>query len=107
MSPFTGAAIEAVVKNSGARQIYAPRATYPGKIVFTAPDTRWAADTVHMVSQPEGDFKYILTVPYIFTRELSAKALKTNRPAEVAQKFDEIVASHGIPRSPTRTKGAN
>ena len=54
--PFTDAAIEAVVKNSGARLMYAPRATYPGKIASTAPDTRWAADTVHMVSQPDGEF---------------------------------------------------
>ena len=103
--PFTDAATEAVVNSSGARQIYAPRATYPGKIASTAPDTRWAADTVHMVSQPDGEFNYILTIQNIFTRELFAKALKTNRPAEVAQKFDEILAVHGIPQELNADEG--
>ena len=60
--------IEKVVNNSGARQLYAPRVEYPGKIASTAPDTRWAADTVHMVSQPDGEFKYILVAQDIFTR---------------------------------------
>ena len=60
--------IERVVNTSGARQLYAPRVEYPGKIASTAPDTRWAADTVHMVSQPDGEFKYILVAQDIFTR---------------------------------------
>ena len=54
--PFTDKAINNVVNNSGARQLYAPRVEYPGKITSTAPDTRWAAHTVHMVSQPDGEF---------------------------------------------------
>ena len=89
--------IEKVVNNSGARQLYAPRVEYPGKIASTAPDTRWAADTVHMVSQPDGEFKYILVAQDIFTRELFAKALKTNTSQEVTDRFEDIIAEHGTP----------
>ena len=50
--PFADAQLKEVVDKSGAKQIYAPRASYPGKIASTAPDTKWAADTMHLVSQP-------------------------------------------------------
>ena len=81
--------IEKVVTNSGARHLYAPRVEYPGNIASTAPDTRWAADTIHMVSQPDGDSKHILAAQDIFTRELFAKALKTNASQEATEKFED------------------
>ena len=95
--PFTDNAINNVVNNSGARQLYAPRVEYPGKIASTAPDTRWAADTVHTVSQPGGNFKYILVVQDTFTRELFAKPFETNTSQEVAERFQDIVNAHGTP----------
>ena len=49
---FTEAQLDAVVKKSGARQLYAPRSTYPGKIATYAPDTRWVADIISLVSKP-------------------------------------------------------
>ena len=95
--PFTDNAINNVVNNSGARQIYVPRVEYPGNIASTAPDTRWATDTVHMVSQPDGDFKYILVVQDICIRSLFAKFPKTNTAQEVAHRFEDIVNAHGTP----------
>ena len=69
-TPFTDAQLKDVVEKSGAKQIYAARASYPGKIASTAPDTKWAADTIHLVSQPSkpGGEKFIFCAQDIFTR---------------------------------------
>ena len=84
---------------SGAKRIYAARASYPGKIASTAPDTKWAADTIHLVSQPSkpGGEKYIFCAQDIFTRELFAKPLMPATSAVVAQAFDEMTAANGVP----------
>ena len=97
--PFTDASIKEVVEKSGAKQVYAPRSDYPGKIASTAPDTRWAADTIQLVSQPSkpGGEKYILCAQDIFTRELFAKPLMNVTSAVVAQAFDEMTAANGVP----------
>ena len=94
---FTDNAITNVVNNSGDRLVYAPRVEYPGNIISTEPDTRWTANPVHMVSQLDGDFKYVLVVQDIFRRELFAKAPKTNEFQEVADRFEDTVNDHGTP----------
>ena len=44
--PYTDEELDDVVKKSGARQIYAPRSVYPGKVASHAPDTRWGGGQI-------------------------------------------------------------
>ena len=85
---FTEDQIDSIVKKSGARQIYAPRSTYPGKVATSAPDTRWAADTISLVSNPSSSgHKYILVVVDQFTRQSWGTATKDIQTQTIANAF--------------------
>ena len=95
---YTEAQLDAVVKKSGARQIYAPRSTYPGKVATYAPDTRWAADMVSLVSKPSASGRaYILVVVDQFTRQTWATPLMDINVQTMANMFESIATQNGPP----------
>ena len=90
--------LDADVKKSGGRQIYAPRSTYPGKVATYAPDTRWAADTTSLVSNPSSSgHAYILVVVDQFTRQTWATPLMDIKVQTVANAFEFVTTQNGPP----------
>ena len=73
---FDAADVDALVWKSGQRQVFAPRQQYPGKVSAPSRNARWAADSVHLASNPSkpGGEKYILVVQDIFSRRVFAEA---------------------------------
>ena len=83
--------IDEVVKKSGARQIYAPRSVYPGKVASHDADTRWGVDTVNLTSNPStSGHKYILVVCDYFTRQTWATPLMDIQVPTVTAAFETI-----------------
>ena len=95
---FTDDEIDAVVDKSGARQIYAPRSVYPGKVASHAPDTRWGADIANLTSNPSSSgHKYILVVADYFTRQTWATPLMDIQVPTVTAAFEAIAQANGPP----------
>ncbi|MDA8582770.1 DDE-type integrase/transposase/recombinase [bacterium] len=103
---WTEAEIDSIVKKSGARQIYAPRSTYPGKVASTDSDTRWGADTISLVANPStSGHKYILVVCDYFTRQTWATALKDIQAKTTADALETIIVSNGPPKELNTDEG--
>ena len=95
---WTEAEIDSVVKKSGARQIYAPRSTYLGKIASTDSDTL-GADTISLVANPSTTgHKYILVVCDYFTRQTWATPLKDIQANTTSDALESIIVSNGPPQ---------
>ena len=95
---FTDDEIDAVVDKSGARQIYAPRSVYPGKVASHAPDTRWGADIANLTFNPSpSGHKYILVVADYFTRQTWATPLMDIQVPTVTATFEAIAQANGPP----------
>ena len=93
---FRQAELDDVDNKSGARQIYAPRNVYPGKVASHAPDTRWGADIAKLTSNPSSSgHKYILVVVDYFTRQTWATPLMNIQVPTVSAAFEAIAEANG------------
>jgi hypothetical protein len=54
-------------------------------------DDRWMADLADLTAQPSGEFQYILVTLNVFSKELSARPLRTKTPAAATAAFREIL----------------
>jgi len=105
---YDAADVDALVRKSGQRQIFAPRQQYPGKVTAPARNTRWAADSIHLASNPSkpGGEKYILVAQDIFSRRLFAEALQTISGPAVTRAFERFTALEGIPLELSTDEGS-
>jgi len=90
--------VDTVVSRSTEKQQQAPAYKYTGKITATAPNSRWAIDTVNLTSRPSKGYRFIVVCQDIFTRRVFAKASQSVSPAAVGQIFEGFVAQHGVPK---------
>ena len=74
----TKADVTALVKKQSARQVFAARPQYDGKIVASRLNERWAADLIDYTATPsrgktpeKTPYKYILVAQDIYSRRLS------------------------------------
>ena len=98
--------VDTVVSRSTEKQQQAPVYKYTGKITATAPNSRWAIDTINLTSRPSKSYRYIVVAQDIFTRRLFAKASERVSPEAVARIFEGFVAEHGVPRELNSDGGA-
>ena len=104
--PFDAATVKAVVSRSTEKQLQAPAYRYQGKITATAPNSRWAIDTINLTSRPSKGYRYIVVAQDIFTRRIFAKATQSVSPEAVGQVFESFVAQHGAPQELNSDSGA-
>ena len=80
--PFDAATVKAVVSRSTEKQLQAPAYRYQGKITATAPNSRWAIDTINLTSRPSKGYRYIVVAQDIFTRRVSRRRARAYPPKQ-------------------------
>ena len=94
--------VAAFVRAQGQRQVLAPRPKYPGKIVATKINDRWAADLVDYTARPSEEsktssispYQYVLIVQDIFSRKLWAVAMRVKDTQTVRDAFGRTPLSY-------------
>ena len=99
------------VKSQSARQVFAARPKYDGKVVASRINERWAADLIDYTATPskaggksdasdkEKPYKYILIAQDIYSRKIYGVALREKTQATVTQAFEHLVREvHAKPR---------
>ena len=86
------------VKKQSARQVFAARPQYDGKVVASRLNERWAADLIDYTATPSRGkkpentpYKYILIVQDIYSRKLYAVALREKTQETVVNAFEHLV----------------
>jgi hypothetical protein len=98
--PATRKDVDAFVRHNAARQVFARRPKYEGKIVARDVDDRWAADLIDYSKRTSkredgAPYMYVLIVQDIFSRKLYARAMVEKTPQTTADAFESIVREHG------------
>ena len=95
--PFTTQQVNDIVNRSTAKQIFAPKPRYEGRITSSGLNVRWAADVAHLTATPSRTGqKFILCVQDIYSRKLYTVALAKNNPSAMATAFRIIIAEAGV-----------
>ena len=88
--PVTKAEVTAFTKQQSARQVFAARPKYDGKVVASRANERWAADLIDYTATPSqaavketNSYKYILIAQDIYSRKLYGVALREKTQATV------------------------
>ena len=86
------------VKGQSARQVFAARPQYDGKVVASRLNERWAADLIDYTATPsrgktpeKTPYKYILIAQDIYSRKLYAVALREKTQETVVNAFEHLV----------------
>ena len=87
------AEIQSVVRGDEAKQIFAPRQRYEGRVASSNLNERWAADLIDFTAQPSPPYTHILVVQDIFSRKVYARPLRGTTPQEVTAAFRDILST--------------
>ena len=87
------AEIQSVVRGDEAKQIFAPRQRYEGRVASSNLNERWAAYLIDFTAQPSPPCTHILVVQDIFSRKVYARPLRGTIPQEVTAAFRNILTT--------------
>ena len=83
--------VSSIVRGDEAKQLFAPRQRYEGRIASSNINERWAADLIDFTAQPSPPYTHILIVQDIFSRKIYARPLRGTTPQEVTAAFRGIL----------------
>ena len=90
--------VQDLVKRQGARQLFQPAQQSQGKNAAESYSARYQADLADMSTTPSRGFKYFLILVNVYSREVSAEALKNKTPLSVAPALNRLIEA--LPEKP-------
>ena len=90
--------VQDLVKRQGARQLFQPVQKSAGKSAAESYSARYQADIADMSTTPSRGFKYFLILVNVYSREVSASALKSKEPTAVAPALKRLIEK--LPEKP-------
>ena len=99
------AQVQDLVKRQGARQLFQPVQKSAGKSASESYSARYQADLADMSTTPSRGFKYVLILVNVYSREVSAEALKSKEPTAVAPALKRLIEK--LPEKTTTKKKHN
>ena len=98
--------VSSVVRGDEAKQLFAPRQRYEGRVASSNLNERWAADLIDFTAQPSPPYTHILVAQDIFSRKVYARPLRGTTPQEVTAAFRNILSGVTPPKELSTDKGA-
>ena len=90
--------VSSVVRGDEAKQLFAPRQRYEGRVASSNLNERWAADLIDFTAQPSPPYTHILVAQGIFSRKVYARPLRGTTPQEVTAAFRNILSGVTPPK---------
>ena len=90
--------VSSVVRGDEAKQLFAPRQRYEGRVASSNLNERWAADLIGFTAQPSPPYTHILVAQDIFSRKVYARPLGGTTPQEVTAAFRNILSGVTPPK---------
>ena len=92
------AQVSELVKRQGQRQIFSKVQQSAGKSAAESYSARYQADLADMSTTPSRGFKYFLILVNVYSREVSAEALRSKEPTAVAPALKRLIEK--LPEKP-------
>ena len=83
------------VKSQTPTQLFAKAPNYRGKLIASRPNEMWVLDSIEFTAEQSGNFKYILLIQDMFSRNLWATAHAEKVMASVIQELRNLSADTG------------
>ena len=90
--------VQDLVKRQGARQLFQPVQKSQGKSAAESYSARFQADLADMSTTPSRGHTYFLILANVFSRQVSAEALRSKEPLSVAPALRRLVEA--LPEKP-------